>query len=118
MGNLSFSCAISFMMNLFRLSCDFDFNFHFGRKHALCRFVKEPSIHARCWQQGEYGDKQSDLTLGGCELPVESLGHCQSVGNWIGKRCWLTAVAHLASLLSSSGAADSNYFTVNLKVAA
>jgi hypothetical protein len=28
-------------------------------------------------------DTQSDLTLGWRELPVESLGHCQSVGNWI-----------------------------------
>jgi hypothetical protein len=26
---------------------------------------------------------REDLTLSWRELPVESLGHCQSVGNWV-----------------------------------
>ncbi len=26
---------------------------------------------------------RKDLTVGSRELPVESLGHCQSVGNWM-----------------------------------
>jgi hypothetical protein len=26
---------------------------------------------------------REDLTLSSRELPVESLGHCQSIGNWI-----------------------------------
>jgi len=26
---------------------------------------------------------RKDLTLGSRELPVESLGHCQSIGDWI-----------------------------------
>jgi hypothetical protein len=64
------------------MSHDFDFNFHIGRKHALYRFARRTQVFMQ-----DVGNKEDtelsreDLTLSWRELPVESLGHCQSVGN-------------------------------------
>src|SRR5436309_2262712 len=67
-------------------SCDFDFNFHVGGKHVLYRSRREPNVHARYWRQEGYRVKQGELNPRWREFSVESLGHCQSIGNWLASR--------------------------------
>src|SRR5882762_415295 len=57
-GNPSFSSTIAFMTNCLPPNCDFDLNFEDGK--GTCYAVRRggPSVHARCWQHGEYGAEQ------------------------------------------------------------
>ena len=77
------SRVIGFMINRPWLSRDFDCTFDCGGKHAFCRFASGAEYSGkmlaarRIWSKG----RGLEPSARG-KLPVESLGHCQSIGNW------------------------------------
>src|SRR5712671_7683094 len=58
MGNPSFSSTIAFMTNCPPAELRFRSELRGWERHVLCRSGGWPSVHARCWQHGEYGAEQ------------------------------------------------------------
>ena len=76
------SRVIGFMINRPWLSRDFDCTFDCAGKHAFCRFASGAEYSGKMLAAKRIWSKGRGLEPSAREkLPVESLGHCQSIGN-------------------------------------